>query len=126
MNLSQLSTAIEAAVAVHLNELGRAQGLLPLNWFVAPSVMSDEDMEAVLSVEGQAGSHLPQHPGRVVDQWAGALGLRPVYPPTPGVHAVEGTLEPQPGEYRFEIRIWGVIDPAALHAQRDWGRWQGQ
>ncbi|MFE6920920.1 hypothetical protein ACFVAV_07715 [Nocardia sp. NPDC057663] len=125
MNLSQLSTAIEAAVAVHLNELGRARGLLPLNWFVAPSVTSDEDMEAVLSVEGQAGSHLSQHPARVVDQWGTALGLRPVRALTPGVRAVEGILEPAPGEYRFEVRIWGV-DSAAPHAQRDWGRWQGR
>ncbi|WP_063055856.1 hypothetical protein [Nocardia salmonicida] len=125
MNLSQLSSAIEAAVAQHLNELGKAVGLLPLTWFVAPSVTSDDSMEAVLSVEGQAGSHLSQHPGRVVDQWANVLGLRRVLSPTPGVHAVEGLLEPQPGEYRFEIRIWGVVDPAVLHAQRDWGRWQG-
>ncbi|MFE1591858.1 hypothetical protein [Nocardia sp. NPDC058705] len=124
MNLSQLSSAIEAAVSQHLNELGRAHGLLPLTWYVAPSVTDDDHMEAVLSVEGQVGSHLSQHPGWVVDQWANALGLRPVHFPTAGVHAMEGLIEPAPDEYRFEIRVWGVVDPAALHAQRDWGRWQ--
>ncbi|WP_156910447.1 hypothetical protein [Nocardia mangyaensis] len=48
MNLSQLSAAIEAAVALHLNELGRERGLPPSRWFVAPSVSNDET-EAVLS-----------------------------------------------------------------------------
>lgn len=69
MNLSQLSATIEAAVSRHLDELGRERGLPPLSWFVAPSVTND-DTEAVLSVEGQVGTHLPQHPGWVVDHAA--------------------------------------------------------
>lgn len=118
MHLTQLSAAIEAAVATHLNELGQASGLLPLTWYVAPSITDDTDMEAVLSIEGQAGTHLPHHPGWVVDHWGRALGLHPVRTPVPGIHAVEGLLEPLPGEYRFEVRVWGVIDQAALYAHR--------
>ncbi|WP_336082444.1 hypothetical protein [Nocardia sp. SSK8] len=116
MNLTQLSATIEDAVATHLNELGRMSGLLPLAWFVAPSVTDDDEREAVLSLEGQVGGHLPQHPGWIVDQWAQALGLRPVLAPPPGVHAVEGLLEPVPGEYRFEVRVWGVLGQAAPYA----------
>lgn len=120
VDLTQLSAAIEAAVGAHLNELGRRVGLVPLTWFVAPSVTNDEDGEAVLSVEGQVTGQPPQHPGWVVDQWARALGLRPVWPPMPGMHAVTGLVEPVRGEYRFEVRVLGVVDQAALHANGYW------
>lgn len=113
---ADLLAVVSSCVTKQLNTLGRRHRLPPVLWSLA--VEPDGTGDAVLTIDGHAGGgeYDDTEVSGVVDAWGSAIGLAHRDRRFGWIYEATGPIRPASGLSRTQVRIWGVIDHAAMEA----------